>query len=216
MPPAKPQRRTEAQWDSLSPAQRRRYVGAGRTGTLNGRKNLTEAQVKRYYLSGKSLTAARRGRSSKEVTQQAARKTGAKPLPRSVLVDATQGELTTADDQLIRDWRQSALFPKWLPKDRELMGDDVAAILAQLNVDPARWESSTFILNPDGTVTMRVQRRGANQFGKPKPLEVTLPDFDAAVEVRDWLRKREGKGPVIEWDSDKVGSDFFSRGKVAA
>ena len=96
------------------------------------------------------------------------------------------------------------------------MGDDVAAILAQLNVDPARWESSTFILNPDGTVTMSVQRRGANQFGKPKPLEVTLPDFDAAVEVRDWLRKREGKGPVIEWDSDKVGSDFFSRGKVAA
>ena len=43
-----------------------------------------------------------------------------------------------------------------------------------------------------------------------------MPDFDAAVEVRDWLRKREGKGPVIEWDSDKVGSDFFSRGKVAA
>lgn len=94
------------------------------------------------------------------------------------------------------------------------MGDDVAAILADLNVDPARWESVQFVLNPDGTVTMKVQRRGANQYGKPRLLEVTLPDFDAAVETRDWLRRRQGKGPQVEWNDDKVGSDFF-RSKAA-
>lgn len=215
MPPAKQPRRTEAQWEALSDSQRRRYVAAGRTGTLNGRKNLTEAQVKRYYLSGKSLTAARRGRQSKEVSQQRARKKGAKPLPRSVVADAVAGEISTSEAQLLQDWRDSALFPSWLPSDRAEMGDDVAAILAQLNVDPSRWESIRLILNEDGTATVRVQRRGANQFGKPKPLEVTLPDFDAAVEFRDWLRRRKGKGPTVEWDVDKVGSDFFTKGRVA-
>lgn len=180
-------KRTQAQWESLSDAQRLRYVRAGRTGTLNGRKGLTEAQVKRYYLSGKSLTAARRGTKSKEVTAQRARATGIKTPGKREALQAQQGTIDDATAQVIKDWRKSKLYPSWLPQSGELMGDDVAAILASIGSPPERWESVRFIFESDGSVTMVVQRKGRNQYGKPRPIVVRLPDRDAAAETGKFL-----------------------------
>ena len=179
-----PAKRTQAQWEALSDAQRLRYVRAGRTGTLNGRKGQTEAQVKRYYLSGKSLTAARRGRKSKEVTAQRARaSTSVKPPGKDEVMQAQQGTIDDATKQLLQDWRKSKLYPSWLPQSQAIMGDDVAAILASIGSPPERWESVRFIFESDGSVTMVVQRKGRNQYGKPKPIVVRLPDRDAAAET---------------------------------
>ena len=199
MPPGQRARtpRTQAQWDSLGEAQRARYVRAGRTGTLNGRKGLTPAQVERYYLAGKPLTAARRGTQSKEATAQRARLKGAKPPTRAAIQEAQDGQIDDATKQLLEDYRKSALFPKWLPQSTELMGDDTAAILASIGSPPERWESVRFIIEGDGSVTMVVQRKGANQYGKPKPISVRLPDRDAASEAGKWLRSTEYPGLEI-------------------
>ena len=189
--------RTEAQWEALSEAQRKRYLSAGKTGTLNGRKNLTQAQVRRYYLSGKSLTAARRGTKSKEVVAQRAKQAGARPLTKQAAQQAQQGMIDDATNQLLKDWRKSGLYPSWLPDAQVLMGDDTAAILASIGSPPERWESVRFIFESDGSVTMVVQRKGRNQYGKPRPIVVRLPDRDAAAEVGKWLSSTNYPGMNI-------------------
>ena len=200
-------RRTEAQWEALSEAQRRRYLSSGRTGKLNGKKGLTEAQVKRYYLSGKSLKSARGKGPAKVVT---------KAPPKSAVRAAERGQATDKDRKALRSWRESSAYPSWLSKDRSVLGDDIAAILAQivnpetgLPVPPERWESLSFVVNPDGTVTMKVQRKGGNQYGRPKIIEVTFPDAQRAREALSYISRQQGqerfKGIRVEPPTDSPG-----------
>ena len=85
-------------WDDLSDRQKKRYLGAGANGTITGRK-MTEDQVRRYYLSGKSLTAARRGRNSREAVTQRQRKKKTERaawLPSAAHLDADTAAALTA------------------------------------------------------------------------------------------------------------------------
>jgi len=212
----KPQRRTVEQWESLSPAQRKRYVSAGRTGTLSGRKGLTESQVRTYYLSGKSLTAARRGRASKEVTAQRAKAKGAVPLDKGAVAAAQAGDLTDELSKDLKKWRKSSAYPDWLPKSDAIMGDDTAAILASIGSPPSRWESVVLELMPDGSVNMTIQRKGRNQYGKAKPITVRLPDMDSAQEVGRLLRSLRYPNIEVTMQRDDGYKSPGPRGRVAA
>lgn len=196
--PRKPQRRSVDQWESLSAAQRKRYVSAGRTGTLSGRKGLTETQVRNYYLSGKSLTAARRGRASQEATRQRTGRTRGQQLTPDAIDAAQAGQLTDEVSAQLDAWRASSAFPDWLPQDPAIMGKDTAAILASIGSPPQRWESVVLEFLPDGSVNMTIQRKGRNQYGKAKPITVRLPDADAASEVGKWLVSLNHPGLTVE------------------
>ena len=213
--PRNQQRRAAEQWESLSAAQRKRYVSAGRTGTLSGRKGLTQTQVRNYYLSGKSLTAARRGRASKEVTAQQAKAAGVE-LNNAAVTAAQAGDLTDQLSDDLKAWRKSNGYPDWLPKSDAIMGDDTAAILASIGSPPSRWESVVLEVMPDGSVNMTVQRKGRNQYGKAKPITVRLPDIDSAQEVGRLLQSMRQPGLQVTMERNDSYKSPGPRGQVAA
>lgn len=192
-------KRTEAQWAALGDAQRARYIRAGKTGTLNGRKGLTEAQVKRYYLAGKPLVAARRGAQSKENVARATKATGlTKAEIAQVVTNAQEGVFTPQANALRDRYLRSQAFPKWVPRDESKMSLETQVLLAQIGSPPARWANVQFLIQSDGTVIMTVQRKGRNQFGAPKPLSVTFPDVESAQEVGRWLQGARLEGLTVE------------------
>jgi len=151
-------------WRSLGDAQRRRYITAGRTGTLSGAR-LTPAQVRAYYERGGDL---RRGR-------------GHMPTPRGAApLEATErssvGMGTTADAKALAQWRRTSA-PAWIPRSRAAMGDDIAASLSRIGIPPKRWKSVVIESNRDGTYTMIVTPR----VGYPRT--TILADADAVSEV---------------------------------
>jgi len=160
-------KRSVEQWNRLSDAQRKRYVAAGRTGKLTGSPNLTPAQVRRYYLNGGDLGGGR----------------GRHPGKGSAPVRATNassiGNATSDQVKQLRNWRKNRA-PKWLPKSQSVMGDDTAAILSQIGLQPKNWGQVTITANENGTYTMTVTSKRSNRVAK-----VLLPDRDSVLEVRN-------------------------------
>ena len=192
-------KRTEAQWAALGDAQRQRYIRAGRTGTLNGRKGLTEAQVKRYYLAGKPLVAARRGSQSKENVARVAGVSGLTKAEIAQVVTNAQEGIFTPEANALRDrYLASRAFPTWVPRDESKMSKETQVLLAQIGSPPARWATVQFLIQDDGTVILTVQRKGRNQFGPPRPVTVRLPDVESAQEIGRWLQGSRLEGLKVE------------------
>ena len=192
-------KRTEAQWAALGDAQRQRYIRAGRTGTLNGRKGLSEAQVKRYYLAGKPLVAARRGSQSKENVARVAGVSGLTKAEIAQVVTNAQEGIFTPEANALRDrYLASRAFPTWVPRDESKMSKETQVLLAQIGSPPARWATVQFLIQDDGTVILTVQRKGRNQFGPPRPVTVRLPDVESAQEIGRWLQGARLEGLKVE------------------
>ena len=193
-------KRTEAQWAALGDAQRQRYIRAGRTGTLNGRKGLTEAQVKRYYLAGKPLVAARRGSQSKENVSRVSTKKGglSRDEIRQVVTNAQEGLFTPQANALRDRYLASRAFPTWVPRDESKISKETQVLLAQIGSPPARWATVQFLIQDDGTVILTVQRKGRNQFGPPRPVTVRLPDVESAQEIGRWLQGARLEGLKVQ------------------
>jgi hypothetical protein len=73
--------------------------------------------------------------------------------------------------------------PPWLPKSETQLGTDVAAILSQIDIPPARWKAVNFaFLSADGGVVVTITpKRGYNRV-------VILPDATAVQEFGRLLR----------------------------
>lgn len=169
-------------WSSLSDRQKKRYVGAARTGSLTGipiegtPRQITVA-TKRYYESGGSLEGGR-GRHQPP---------GAAPR-RAYLQEVTgNGDNRSAD--VLKAWREGPTVPKWIPTNRVVMFDDTAAALSQIGIHPRNWQSVDIRRSPDGTnFIMTVKsKRGATRI-------VNLPDRDSVSQVAALMRNREGQG----------------------
>ena len=159
--------RSVDQWNRLSDSQRKRYIAAGRTGKLTGTPELTPAQVRKYYLSGGDLGGGRGYHPAKN------------SAPRIATDKSSIGVASTDDLKKLRNWRKNQA-PKWLPKSQSVMGDDTAAILSQIGLQPKNWKSVTITPNADGSFTMTVESKRSNRVRK-----VLLPDRDSVVEVRN-------------------------------
>ena len=159
-------KRTAAQWNALSETQRKRYVSAGRTGKLTGTPNLTPTQVRAYYLNGGDLGGGRGYHPEKNAA------------PKKATQAAMIGKTTSDQTRQLRQWRKREA-PKWLPKDQAVMGDDTAAILASIGLQPKNWKDVLITANPDGSYTMTVTSKKSQRVRK-----VLLPDRDSLSEVR--------------------------------
>jgi len=124
-------------WSGLSEAQRKRYVAAGRTGTLTGKKGLTPSQVQKYYERGGDLSA---GRGHREDVARKVRK----PALRSAV-----GAETDADRKALERFRRSTTFPTWLPRNKNVMQDSTAAALALIGTPPRNWKNVQITRNED-------------------------------------------------------------------
>ena len=155
-------------WSGLGEAQRNRYIIAGRTGTLTGRKGLTAAQVRKYYESGKDLSGGR-GHAGERVAREV------KPLA----LRAAIGADTTQDRKLLSDFRRSRQLPAWLPKDKSKMSDSTAASLAIIGTAPRNWKNVQVTYNDDtksysvlvttkrgAKRTTELDREGLREFGR--------------------------------------------------
>lgn len=184
-------------WASLSESTQSRYLGAWRSGKANGTKHSgtdaqLRAQVRRWYENPKNKLGGARGhRNPAQEPAERKKRAAKKPIARRRREAAqaiARGDATPAQERLFRDWRKSKAFPSWIPKDEGKMGIDTAAILTSLPGPPSRWSGVVFSPGPDGTILMRIQRRGANQYGPYPSVTVTLPDYDAYLDVLRWLR----------------------------
>jgi hypothetical protein len=164
-------------WAALSDGQRKRYVSAGRTGTLTGTKGLTPAQVKKYYERGGSLSA---GRGHKEEIR----------APRKIALKASTGNVSSTERQTLKQWRKSKNYPDWLPRSNAVMRDDVAAALSLLGTQPKNWKSLVVRENTDGSGTYSVivtTKRGATR-------TTELPDKEAVKEFAALLKNQSQQG----------------------
>ena len=171
-------RRTRRDWDTLTAAYRRRLERAG----------ITRDQ----YTAGADLRKAR-GHAFRTPTPSG--------FPNDSQQRVINGQSTADDRRRVAAWRQSASYPSWLPRDPADLDDQTAVILSTIRPYPnavdragrrAGWRDVQFTYLPDGTVTMRVTPlRGY-------PFEVTLPDSDAAGQVKSILRRLNTPGIDID------------------
>jgi len=174
-------------WSGLSEAQRKRYVSAGRTGTLTGKANLTPQQVRKYYESGGDLSAGRGHAKPNSAPRAATLRQSNKDLYEG-LSNAEATRRIREDQQALRRWRRSRAYPKWLPRNNEVMRDDVAAALSLIGTPPKNWKNVDIRRNDDGSYSVLVTtKRG----GKKATL---LPDYEALQEFGLLLRERENLG----------------------
>lgn len=160
-------------WATLGDAQKKRYLGAGRSGKLTGSPGLSEAQVRRYYESGGDLSYGRgHGAVRTNIRQIAGR--------------MSRGEDNDVDQRAVKRWRRSAERPSWIPKNDTFVRDDVAVILATIPTTPKYWKSVAIAPDPStGGFTMTVTtKRGVVYV-------VMLPDSSAVSEVATLLASRE-------------------------
>ena len=172
-------KRTVAQWNALSPAQRKRYVSAGRTGTLNGTRGLTPAQVRSYYLSGQSLSSARGKHTPAPAKKNAP--------PRAALNAAARGEATTAQLKQLRTW-QTKKAPKWV-KDAKFLSEDTSAILASVGLAPQNWKDVKILPLSDGRYAIEITSKRGGPMRK-----IILPDEATVREMITLVEKNNNKG----------------------
>ena len=182
-------------WENLSPYQQHRYEAAGESGKLTGEPFLTPTRVREYYESGGDL-----GRARGHV-----RPRPAWAPPKDATTRAKINLNTEADAKALRRWRRSAAAPKWLPKSSVTLSDDVAAILAEIDVNPNRWRKVEVRQTTSGRYTLRVYvSRREYEF------VTTLPDWDAVSQLGsllndharlDMARGSERKRLEKQWQS---------------
>ena len=170
-----------SQWESLSASQRKRYIGAARTGKLTGTPiNGTPSQIARrarsYYVQGGSLTSARGKHPSP--TRNAP--------PRAALQAAREGRLTNNQITQLENW-QRRNAPSWIRDAGDLFSEDTAAILAGVNLLPQNWSSVDFYPQPDGSVIGYFHSRKGGPDRK-----VVFPDRTMADQVREYVDLRNG------------------------
>ena len=161
--------RSTAQWNSLSTAQRNRYIAAGRTGRLTGEPFLDPSEVRAYYIRGGDLGGGR----GYHPPQQSA--------PEAPTKASSIGVATPDEVKRLGSWRKNSA-PAWLPKSQSVMGDDTAALLSQIGLQPKNWQSVTITPAPGGRFIMRVKSRRSERVAS-----VLLPDRSSVVEVRNLL-----------------------------
>jgi len=166
-------RRSVAAWNGLSAAQRKRYIGAARTGTLTGQKitgtpKQVEAAARKYYVSGGNLGAAR---GHKEVPRPPLRLRA----PSDATKAASKGKATNAQLKELERWQRDSA-PKWLRDSR--LSEDTAAILSNVNLQPQNWRSIDVYRQPDGSVVIYIKSKKGGPDRK-----VTLPDDTSLREV---------------------------------
>ena len=155
-------------WSKLSDSQRKRYVGAGKSGTLTGTPGRTAEQVRKYYEGGGDLSFGR-GHAPKGAA------------PRKVTGRVTKGLGTTDDLKQLAAWRKRNA-PDWIPKNNATMKDDTAAALSLIGVKPSSWKRVSIRQNVEGDFTMTVTtKRGITHV-------VILPDRDSVSEVTRLLK----------------------------
>jgi hypothetical protein len=169
-------------WTSLGDAQKKRYIGAARTGKLSGTPfqgspRQTEAYARKYYESGKSLEGGR-GRHAPP---------GAAPRRETIAALTTGGNDKT--NAVLKAWRNSGRVPKWIPTNNAVMADDTAAALSQIGIHPRNWKSVDIRLNKERTAYIMTvkSKRGATRV-------IALPDRENVSQVAALLRNREGQG----------------------
>ena len=89
------------------------------------------------------------------------------------------GNTTSEQTKQLRNWRKSEA-PAWLPKSQSVMGDDTAAILASIGLQPRNWKDVFITANGDGSYTMTVTSKRSQRVRR-----VILPDRDSVLEVRN-------------------------------
>lgn len=161
-------------WSKLSDSQKKRYLGAGKSGTLTGTPGRTPAQVRKYYEGGGDLSFGR-GHAPKGAA------------PRKVTGRVTKGLGTTEDLKQLATWRKKQA-PDWIPKNNATMKDDTAAALSLIGVKPSSWKTVSIRQNPEGDFTMTVTtKRGVTHV-------VILPDRDSVSEVSRLLKTPDKLG----------------------
>lgn len=161
-------------WSKLSDSQKKRYLGAGKSGTLTGTPGRTPAQVRKYYEGGGDLSFGR-GHAPKGAA------------PRKATGRVTKGLGTTEDLKALSNWRKRSA-PDWIPKNNATMKDDTAAALSLIGVRPSYWKEVTIRQNEEGDFTMTVTtKRGVTHV-------VILPDRDSVTEVTRLLKNPSGMG----------------------
>jgi hypothetical protein len=155
-------------WTGKSQSYRSRLIGAGRSGKLTG-TSLTPEETRAYWEAGGDL---RGGRSHTPRPRYAAPKA------------ATDRESVGMGDQdtykELERWRNRPPSrggpPPWLPKSPDQLGTDVAAILSQIDIPPARWKHVDMAFLEGGSVVVTITpKRGYDRV-------VILPDRSAARE----------------------------------
>ena len=171
-------------WENLSPYQQHRYEAAGESGKLTGEPFLTPARVREYYESGGDLGRARGH----------ARPRPSWAAPKDATARAKINLNTAADMKALRRWRRSAAAPRWLPKSSSTLRDDLAAILAEVDVAPNRWRKVEVRQTTSGRYSLRIYvSRREYEF------VTILPDWDAVSQLgsllNDHARLDMARGP---------------------
>jgi hypothetical protein len=149
---------------------------------------LTEAQVRRYYESGKGLQAARGHQDE------------LRP-PRQATLRLATGGRKEKDIKSIQKWRKGPTYPTWLPKSNEVMRDDTAAALALLGTAPRNWKDLVVSENPDGTFSVLVTtKRGAKR-------STILADRNSKNELARLIRSPQGQG-VSKSEQRRLNRDW--------
>jgi hypothetical protein len=116
--------------------------------------------------------------------------------PREATLRIAVGQGTQVDERELARWRRSNLAPSWIPKNRQVMQDDVAAALSLIGSAPRNWKTVDIKKNDDGTYSVLVTtKRGAKR-------ATVLPDYEAVRQFGDLLRNRDGQGRTAKEKRD--------------
>lgn len=174
-------------WAGLSEAQRKRYVSAGRTGTLTGRKGLTPAQVRKYYETGGDLSAGRGHTEQLAAPRQATLRQSDRELYAN-LPPAEARRLIAADQKELERFRRSRTFPAWLPRNNQTMRNDTAAALSLIGTPPRNWRTVDINRNENGSYTILVTTK------RGRKVATIVADYDALQEFGSLLRNPVAMG----------------------
>ena len=170
-------------WGSLSDSYRSRLLGAARSGRLTGTKvtgskSRVEAAARKAYEGGATQGGAgtrARGHAQAAYVNRPSTAAPKKATEREAL---QMGDAKTMAD--LDKWRRKAPSqggpPKWIPRDPTKMGTDVAAILSQVDIPPAKWKSVRYTWLPTGSAIVTITpKRGRER-------SIILPDYSATRE----------------------------------
>ena len=161
-------------WEQLSPAQRGRYLAAGRSGRLTGEPYLDESEVRAFYENDVGTLAGARGHEREN-------RSFIRPgwaAPKSPTERAQINLLDDNSRRRLESWRRGRKAPRWLPRSPAALRTDVAAILSQIDVGPRRWRRVTAAPKGNGRylLTIEISRR-------KERFVTTLPDADAVTDL---------------------------------
>ena len=175
-------------WSSLSTRQQNRYLGAGKSGKLTGTPGATQAQVKRYYESGKNLERA-------QGHIKYAR-------PDAAALDRLEsGRATVKDVTALRNWQRESA-PAWLRSD--IFTEDTAAKLAGARLNPIYWRSVEFYYHRDGSSTVYIY---SSRGGYTRKLELSDEETHELRQYLTYEPNQRGRTEVLVFGTDVTAPD---------